>query len=186
MYSPQRSYEVSGITGTVGAALAQDSVVFAMLVGPNAELWAFPDAIRLAFTTIVAFTTPVTAGRRLTVHRATGGVAATGGAALGVVKKKTGAPTSVVTDVRIATTVALGIAGITVLPDPIAMLDLTAFGAAGGRAERIYEFNPASYVPPHGIAPGELLVVKTPAVFDAVGTWQLAADVHWTENNAGQ
>jgi hypothetical protein len=182
--TPQRSYTLAGITGTVGAALAQDSVVFAMFASASADLWAYLEQIRLAYTTIVPFTTPVTAARRLTLHRATGGVPATGGTQVNVVKNKTGAPASIITDARIAAAVALGIAGITVLPDPIATLDLTSVGAAGGRLEQVYDMTPPKYSP-HAIVPGELLVIKDPVAMDAAGTWQLAVAVRWREDLPG-
>lgn len=127
-YNRGHGYGVAGMSGIVGAALAQDSVVFALLCGPQAgesvaskRLGVYLERLRVAFTTIVAFTTPITAGRRLGIYRASGGVAATGGAALGVAKKDAGAPTSVVADARIATSAALGVAGITREANPIAL-----------------------------------------------------------------
>lgn len=185
MQSPQRSYAVAGVTGTVAAALAQDAIVFAMLLAPASEMWAYLDQLRLAFTTVVAFTTPITAGRRLAVYRASG-VAATGGAALGVVKKKTGAPTSNITSARIATNGALGVAGIAREADPIFSLDLTSVGAAGARLEAVYEMSPSSANPPPSLQPGELLVVSNPVAMDAAGTWQLGVTAHWQEGLPGQ
>lgn len=178
--TPQRSYAVAGISGTVGAALAANSVVFAMLASPTAELWAYLEQIRLSFTTIVAFGTPVTAGRRLGVYRATGGVAATGGTALGVVKKKgASVPASVITDVRIAAAAALGVAGIVRDADPLIVMDLVHVGAAGARTEFVYEYKAPKT--PHAILPGELLVVSNPAAMDAAGTWQLGVTVDWRD-----
>jgi hypothetical protein len=175
-----RAYSVSGVTGTVAAALAQDAIVFAMLVDPAGGLWSYLEAIRLAFTTIVAFGTPITAGRRLGLYRATGGVAATGGAAMVVKSKHQGGPASVVTSARIATTGGLTVGGITRDADPLAVADLVHVGAAGARAEFLYDF--LSPRTPHKIVAGDLLVISTPVAMDAGGTWQLGVTVDWRDN----
>lgn len=180
-------FGAAGVSGTIAAALAQDSIVFAMLCGPQAStsvrdrLSVYLDRLRIAFTTIGAFTTPITAGRRLGIYRASGAVAATGGTALGVAKKDTNAPTSVVTDVRIASTAALTVAGITREANPIGVLDLTHVGGAGGRQDLIYEMS-AAISSEEVIDPGELLVISSPVAMDAAGTWQLSVDeCHWIE-----
>ncbi len=161
-------YAVAGMSGTIGAALAADSLVFAMyLPSTPGGVFACIDYLRLAFTTIVAFTTPVTAARRLGVYRAVG-AAATGGTPLTIVKKDTAiVDNSAITDARIATTAALGAAGITRDADDkcIAVLDLAHVGAAGGRQEFVYELG-AAMVSPIELNPntvgGELLVVSNP------------------------
>lgn len=186
-YNRGHGFGVSGISGTIAAALAQDSIILAILCGPQGgiavrdQLSMYYDRLRLAITTIVAFTTPITAARRIAVYRASGGVAATGGAALGVVKKDTNAPASICTSARIATTAALTVAGITREADPIATLDLTHVGAAGARQEMIYELS-APMNSEQAINPGELLVVSNPVAMDAAGTFQLSVDeAHWIE-----
>lgn len=180
-------YGVSGVSGVVAAALAQDAVILSLLCDPQVSLASTPrqklgmyfDRVRLAFTTIVAFTTPITAARRLGIYRAAG-VAATGGTALPVVKKDTNAPTSVCTDARIAAAGALGFTAAREA-SPIMTLDLTHVGTAGARQEFVYELAaPANN--PFAINPGELLVVSNPVVMDAAGTFQLSVDeLHWIE-----
>lgn len=185
-------YSASGVTGTMAAALAQDSLVFAMrcdaqnsFVFDKNRLRSYLDTLRLDFTTIGAFTTPITPARRLAVYRAAG-PAATGGAALTAVMKDTAlgaslaTPASIVTDVRIATTDALGVAGITREAAPIATLHLAHVGAAGGRVEATYAFATPQTVPP-ALNPGELLVVSNPVAMDAAGTWQLGVTAEWYE-----
>ena len=181
-------YAVSGVSGTVAAALAQDSLVFALLCDPQASITAankklgiYVDRLHLAFTTIVAFTTPITAARRLAVYRASG-PAATGGTALAVAKKDaSNAPTSVCTDVRIASNGALGAAGITREPAPIGTMDLTHVGTAGARQEFLYELAAPANAP-IAINAGQLLVVSNPVAMDAAGTWQLTVkEAHWIE-----
>jgi hypothetical protein len=179
-------YGVAGVTGTMAAGLAQDSIVFALFNGAQGsvnaadQLHLYLERLRLAFTTIAAFTTAITAGRRLGIYRATG-VAATGGTALTVAKKDTNAPATVVADARIATTAALGVVGITREAAPIALLDLVHVGAAGARQDFLFELaTPLNCE--EAIAPGELLVVSNPVAMDAGGTWQLSVDeCHWVE-----
>jgi hypothetical protein len=161
----------------MAAALAADSIVFAMRADPAGLKRLNVGRVRLMFTTIVAFTTPITAARRLGLYRATA-AAATGGAALTPVAKDTGhAPGSGVSDARIATTAALGVAGLVREANPIGLLSLTHVGAAGGYIERLYELD--GPVAPAVLTPGDLLVVSNPVAMDAAGTWQLAVDVDY-------
>lgn len=188
-YNRGYGYGVVGVTGTMAAALAADSLVFAMLNGLQAsaatsnQLRIYLERLRLAFTTIGAFTTVIDAGRRLAVYRATGGVAATGGTALTVIPRDSTSQSSAIADARIATTAALTnpSADIVLNGAPIAQMDLTAFGAAGGRQEWTFDLAaPAG----HEIVlqPGELIVVVNPQAMDAAGTWQLAInELAWTE-----
>jgi hypothetical protein len=180
-------YGVAGKSGTIGAALAIDSLVFAMLCDPQAgepvaskRTNVYVDRLELAFTTIAAFTVPVVAGRGLGVYRAAG-VAATGGTALAVAKKDTNAPASIVTDVRISAAAALGVAGIVREAAPIGFMPLTHVGAAGGHATFLFELAAPMNVD-QALQPGELLVVSNPVAMDAGGTWQLTVkECHWYE-----
>jgi len=182
-------YAVSGVSGTIAAGLAQDSLVLALLCDPaqgnvaaNHKLGMYFDRLPLAFTTVAAFTTPVTPGRRLGVYRATGGQAATGGTTLAVAKKDAAnAPASVCTSALIAAASALGGAGITREATPIGTMDLTHVGTAGARQEFLFELAAPGNAP-IAINPGELLVVSNPVVMDAGGTWQLTVkEAHWIE-----
>ncbi len=182
-------YAISGMSGTIGAGLAQDSLVLALLCDPvqgnvaaNHKLGMYFDRLAIAFTTIAAFTTPVTAGRRLGVYRATGGQPATGGTALAIAKKDAAnAPASVCASALIAAAGALGTAGITREATPIGTMDLTHVGAAGARQDFLFELAAPANAP-IAINPGELLVVSNPVTFDAGGTWQLTLkEAHWIE-----
>jgi len=181
-------YAVSGVSGTIAAGLAQDSVVLALLCDPqlgisaaNRKLAMYFDRIALAFTTIATFTAQVSPSRRLGVYRAAG-PAATGGSPLAIAKKDAvNAPASVCTSALIAATGALGAASLTREATPIGTLDLVHVGAAGARQEFLFELatpGNAEIV----IAPGELLVVSNPVAMDAGGTWQLTVkEAHWIE-----
>jgi hypothetical protein len=178
-------YTMAAITGTMAAALAQDSVVWAMRAAPNPAsgpktLPIQVDGLYLAFTTIVAFTTAVTAGRRLGIYKGT--VASpTGGAAIVPVAKRTndaGADNGLEASPRISTTATLTVGSFVRAADPVGLLDLTAFGAAGARAEKYWPFLD-SVEGPVILEPGELLVVSNPVAMDAAGTWQLLVEADY-------
>lgn len=178
-------YSIGAVTGTIAAALGANSAVFAMRVDPGSAVKAYIERLALQYTTIVAYTTPITAGRRLAIFRGSG-AAASGGTALATIaaKDSTGAVSEVAAasggDARIATTGALTVTGITFEADPIAILTLTHVGAAGGYIERIFEFH-ATENGPIILQPGQVLAVRNPAAMDAAGTWQLGVNAMWCE-----
>jgi len=179
-------YALAVQTGTMAAALGADSIVFALRADTTAAsvTGVYVDRMRLAFQTIVAFTTPITAGRRLGIFRASNaGAEVTGGTDVkaSIRKKDTNAPASSVALALIATTAALTAGGLSREAAPLAHLDLVSVGAAGGRLEHIYELantNPQEWC----INPGEYLVISNPAAMDAAGTWQLTVnELSWYE-----
>lgn len=171
-------YGVAGVTGTIAAALAQDSLVYAMRCDPALVGIVEIRRVRLQWTTIVAFTTPITAGRQLGIYRAAG-AATSGGAALAAVALDTaGAGAgSGLSDVRIATTAALGVAGVVREANARARMTAVHVGAAGVFFEELYEFYGESA--PFELNPGELMVVSNPVAMDAAGTWQLGVTVDY-------
>ena len=180
-------YAVSGITGTIAAALGANSSVFCMRYDPAAGAKILVvDRIKLMFTTIVAFTTPVTAGRRLALFRGNG-AASSGGAQLvctNAQKSTSYADTELTTanggDCRIATTGALTVTGITFETDPFRTMTLVHVGAAGAYVEATWEFS-AHECAPLILQPGQCLAIRNPAAMDAAGTWQLGVNVDWYE-----
>lgn len=181
-----RNFAIAGTTGTIGAALAANSSVFAMRLDPGAgSINAYIERIRLQYTTIVAYTTPVTAGRRLALYRGSG-AAASGGTSITTVAKK--GSTSIDSEIEtaqggaasIATTGALIVTGITYETNQIAEMSLTHVGAAGAFSEVLWEFA-ATESAPIVLAPGQLIAIRNPAAMDAAGTWQLTVRVDWHE-----
>lgn len=180
-------YAHSSMTGAIAAALAINSPVFAMRLDAGAGgIRAYIDSVRLQYTTLVAFTVPVTAGRRLALYRGSG-AATTGGAGVAIAVKKDTvfSPLSEFDlaqggDIRIATTGALGVAGITWEAEPIAIMTLSHVGAAGNHAEAIFEFG-AGKSAELVLQPGQVLGIRAPQAFDAAGTWQLGVNVQWRE-----
>ena len=180
------AYCTSNITGTIVAALGANSSVFAMRLNPGSTTPAYIERIRLQFTTIVAFTTPVTAGRRLALFRGAGAAASGGTAIAAAVRKDTtfGSNSQFDAsnggDMRIATTGALTVTGITFETAPIRLMTLTHVGAAGGHYETIWEFS-TSENHPIVLQAGQLLAIRNPVAMDAAGTWTLGANVDWHE-----
>ena len=184
-------FTYAGMTGVIGAALASNSSVFAMRLSPTAgSIKAFVHKVRLLYVTTVAYTTPITAGRRLCLWRGSGAAASSGtGVVTGTVAQKDTnfaggngqCDVSAGGDIRIATTGALTTTGITFETEPLAALLLAQAGNAGNFVERIYEYSPISGYPVI-LNAGQLLAVRTPNAFDAAGTWQLAVEVEWQES----
>lgn len=181
-----RNFSIAATTGTIAAALAANSSVFAMRLDPGAgSINAYIERIRLQYTTIVAYTTPVTAGRRLALYRGSGAAASSGTAITTVAKKDSGSIDSEIEtaqggDARIATTGALTVTGITFETNQIAEVSLTHVGAAGGFIEEVWGFS-ATKSAPIVLSPGQLIAIRNPAAMDAAGTWQLAVRVDWHE-----
>lgn len=176
------SYAATGPTGTIAAALAANSSVFTMRSDPaaGASYKIYIARIRVEFTTIVAFTTPITAARRLALFRGSGATPS-GGTALTVVKKDTADGASKVIDARIATTGALTVTGVTFETAPIREMMLVHVGAAGAYTDRVWEFNSTDAGGELVLNQGELLAVRNPAAMDAAGTFQLEVLVDWFE-----
>lgn len=182
------SYAVANITGTIAAALGANSSVFAMRLDPaaGASYKAYIERIRLQFTTIAAFTVPVTAGRRLALFRGAGAAASGGTAIAAAAKKDTADGNSQFNsgeggDMRIATTAALTVTGITFETQELRAMTLVHVGAAGNFMEQVWEFNATDSGGPIALNQGELLAIRNPAAMDAAGTWQLGVNVDWVE-----
>ena len=180
-----RGYTMAATTGTIAAALAANSTVLALRMSPSAgALQAYITRVRLMYTTIVAYTTPVTAGRRLGLYRGAGAAASGGTAVADFTQKDASAAASQCAagqggDARIATTGALTVTGITYESQPIVEVPLTHVGAAGAFADYSFEFDMLPH--PITLAAGQLLAVRNPAAMDAAGTWQLTAVIEWHE-----
>lgn len=172
-----RGFSISGITGIVAAALAADSVVFAMRCAPATNRRRlYVERVRLQFTTLTAFATPVVAARRLGLYR--GSTAAlTDGAALTPVLKDGSTQDAtddlaVISDARISTTAALTPGTFVREANEIDQISLSHVGASGGQHNEVIEFPD-----PQQLLPGELLVVSNQVAMDAGGTFQLQVSV---------
>lgn len=176
-------FGVGATSGTIAAALAANSTVFAMRLDPGATRRAFIERVHVEWATIVAFTTAVTAGRRLALYRAQLSSNPTGGTAIAAAMSKHGiSDTSEFSaanggDMRISSTGTLTIAG-TVDAAPFAEMTLTHVGAAGGFASAEL-VTPSTQ--PIQLDPGQGIVIRNPVAMDAAGTWQLSVEVEWFE-----
>ncbi len=179
------AYATSGITGTMAAALASLSPVFLMRAATGAgSRVAQIDRIRLQYTTIVVYTTPLTVGRRLSVFRGTSSCPVTsGGAAIDPNPPKHLAIGASMFDsagggdARVATTGTLTATNVTFETAPLKIMPLSHVGNAGNFFEQVMDFQDH----PLTIRAGEVLAVRAGQAFDAAGTWQLAVMVEWRE-----
>jgi hypothetical protein len=181
------SYTVSGMSGQLTAALGANSSFFAMRMDPSAgaSYKAYIDKIRLEWTTTIAFTTPITAGRRLALFRGSGAAASSGTALVPVKKDTSDGNTQFLSaeggDIRISNTGILTVTGITYEADPLRVASLTHAGSAGAFREVIWEFDPGSASGAVVLRQGELIAIRNPIAMDAVGQWQIAVTVDWHE-----
>lgn len=178
-------YAVTANTGTMAAGLAGNATVFAMRMDPGSAKNAWIDSIRLRWTTIAAFTTAVTATRALSIVRGSG-AATSGGTSIPVATKKDTAygasefDLSLGGDMRIASTGALTVTGITYETTYFANISLIHVGAIGAYYETVYEYAVRNH--PIELHAGELLAVRCgPTAMDGGGTWVLSVEVNWRE-----
>jgi hypothetical protein len=180
------NYVVSAKSGIIGATAAAGAAVFAMRLDPGSAKRAWIDMIKLRWTTVAAFTTPVTATRSIVITRGSG-AAASGGTAIATATKKDSTygasefDTSLGGDMRISTTGALTVTGITWESANIAEQTLIQVGAAGGYVEAVYEYSNRN----HAIEmnAGEVLGIRVgPSAMDAAGTWVLNVEIAWRES----
>lgn len=182
-------YTLLAQTGTMAAALAANSVVFAMQAAADAA--ATPnlpkratlviDALRLTYTAIVASASVVVAGRQLNVYRtAPPQTHPTGGTAVTPLPKNTldvGSDTGLAVAAQVATTGALTITGFTRGTAILGVLDLSTAAAVGSKVEKFWEF--AGTAGALELAPGEFLSISNPAAFDLLLTWQLIIELDY-------
>jgi hypothetical protein len=165
---PFNGCKFSGSTGVMAAALAADAAAFTLRYpDTGVELWAL-QWLHVHVTCLDAFTTPVTAGRRLHLVRSTDvDSAASGGAALDVVRNDSRYTSEVLPVGRISTTAALTTTGISFDTAAVARLALSQVGTSGADYDELWAFED-----PLILIPGQTVALTAGALFDAVGTWQ--------------
>jgi hypothetical protein len=181
------AYVIAAKSGTIAAALAAGACVFGMRLNPSSgAMKAYIDSIRIRYTTIVPFTTPVTATRSLVVTRGAGG-AISGGTNIPVANPKETAYAASQFDqavggsVAIATTGALTTTGITWETVNFGEPTLIHCGTAGAYYEVIYEYSVRSH--PIELLAGQLIGLRVGAsAMDAGGTWVTDVEVNWHES----
>lgn len=179
------AYATSGITGTMAAALASLAPVFLMRAATAAgERIAQIDRIRLQYTTLVSYTTPITVGRRLALFRGVSSspVTSGGGAIDPNPPKLLSMGASVFDsagggDVRIATTATLTATNVVFETVPLKIMPLVHVGSAGNFMEQVMDFQEH----PLTLRAGEVMAIRAGQAFDAAGTWALAVMVEWRE-----
>lgn len=178
-------YVVANKTGTIAAALAANGTVFAMRLNPGYSGKAYIEAMKIRFTTIVAYTVPITQTRELVLVRGSG-AATSGGTAIAAATTKDsdyGASNfnaALGGDIRIATTGALTVTGITFDATNQGQMSLIHVGNAGAFYEHVWEWSNRAHA--LELKPGELLAIRNgAAAMDAAGTWAISVEVQWRE-----
>lgn len=179
------TFVYSSKTQVMAAALAANSVVFGMQVGtfPDSSSYEYIARIRLQWTTITAFATPVTAGRGLRWSEGNN-VSPTGGTLLLPLNKTNFGASSLFGPLgitRIATTVALG--GIAPAGPSGGEFVLSGYGNAGASVSYEWDFSkvsPLGFTQLSSVSTRSgltSLVIFNPQAMDAGGTWELAVEV---------
>jgi hypothetical protein len=162
-----RGQSFAGVTGTMAAALASGAAVFAARYPLAATNRFLVQWVHLHYVTLVAYTVPLTAGRRLHLVRGAG-ADASGGTDIDVVRNQSDLTAESVLTGKVATTGALTITSITFETAVRARLLLAQAGNAGNDYDEIWTFDE-----PLILVPGQLLGIVAGQAFDAAGTWQL-------------
>jgi hypothetical protein len=165
---PFNGCKFSGSTGVMAAALAADAAAFTLRYpDTGTKLWAL-QWLHIHVTCLTAFTTPVTAGRRLHLVRSTDvDSAASGGAAVDVVRNDSRYTSEVLPVGRISTTAALTTTGIIFDTAAVARLALSQVGTSGADYDELWTFDD-----PLILIPGQTVALTAGALFDTAGTWQ--------------
>lgn len=165
---PFNGCKFSASTGVMAAGLAADAAAFTLRYpDTGTKLWAL-QWLHVHVSCLTAFTTPVTAGRRLHLVRSTDvDAAASGGAAVDVVRNDSRYTTETLPVGRIATTAALTTTGIIFDTAAAARLALSQVGASGADYDEVWTFDD-----PLILIPGQTVAITAGALFDAGGTWQ--------------
>jgi hypothetical protein len=189
--SPTHGGNSATLTGATWTANAAVDVCFYITEGTTnntAPINAIITRIFFQYTTIVPFTTPVTAGRALSFYRGAG-AAATGGTSIATfAKKNTSSPIAQMESflgggASVATTGALTTTNMVFDNTEVKRIGLAHLGTAG--ANYTYEFFDLAVNSILVLHPGELLAVRNPAAMDAGGTWTLNLSVDWIETGDG-
>lgn len=191
----ERGQAGSASTGTI-AATASSNDKFWTLRYP--EITPMPGAspyqgkrlyvqrIVVQWTTIVTFTTAVTAGRVLHLHRGapTAGTASnpSGGSAFNMVRKRsdTTSTDEVLAVGRVASTGALTTTGLTFETNAIRTFNAVDLGTSGNSKTVEWRFD-GVVADPIYLLPGEVLAIAAGQNMDAAGTFQLVVDVDAVE-----
>lgn len=187
-------YRICAKSGVIGAAAAANSIFFSMRPGtpdsPEFPAVVTIQKIRLQYTTITAFTVPVTAGRSLAIGTSQSGATAAGGTLISSPFNKGGGFETSVLDsgldgqIMMATTAPLSGVTLQAGQPRFAELSLAGYGAAGATVDKTWDLscNDADPLIIATQATGrfanyEQLVLFNPAAMDAAGTFEIVLEL---------
>jgi hypothetical protein len=180
-------YSIGAETGAVAATLAADSPLFSFRWG-NRDNFAVLDYVAVSVAVSGAITTALVTGLEIVPARAftasdSGGTALTpAGASNNDQKLKTNFSTSLVTDIRIATTGTLTAGTRTLDPFSIAQVLFgtgTAVGTTMLANTVLFDRSTNSY--PFVMSQDEGFIIANPLAGPADGTFRVSVTVRWTE-----
>lgn len=194
-----QAWSLTGTTGIMAAALAADSVVFAMGAVADASLATSPNAPRRApleieslqmiFTAIVAGGAAPVSTQVLKLFKASDNAQTmpVGGAALTALPKRTldaGSDSGMIGNAaRISTTVGLTQTGFVRGTVPLATFDLATGGLAIG-TRLVFEFSEQVNGAPIQLDPGEILCLSNTTIFQILLTWSLTVNVDYRRRDS--
>jgi hypothetical protein len=176
---------VAGTSGRIAAGLLANDFVFGIripadYVKSNVSLPVYLERVEIDWTCLTAFTVPVTAGRRLSISRASVsplGGSISGGQTMSFTRKSASQSTTplpfATAETLIATTGALTVVNPASFPPigSIGNLSLSGFGNAGNTTSKIFRFTGEDTAPVKFVA-NDCLIVWAPQTFDAGGEWE--------------
>jgi hypothetical protein len=177
----ENSWVSAAMTGTVAAGAVALADVFWLCRTPTAAAGKTPmviERIRVRFTCLTAFTTPVTANRALGLCILPALPALVGTAPLANNFRKQNLFGGGATDAQVAacnTTPFNAAASPPAITDVFGVMSLAAFGTSGASLEKTWEFNTGSAVMAN-VIPGQIIALVSPFGMDAAGTFQLAVE----------
>lgn len=179
------TYSLSTVTGSITAAAAANGCFFALRNSPANLRNVHVSQFRVQYVVTTAFTTAITAARRLSLYRgsgaaASGGTALTAPAQLHPFTPASGVMAVLGGDARVSSTTSLTVTGITFETQEVESFQLAGYGAAGSLAvfDRRYDSAGSKRLE---LRPGELIGLRNPAAMGAAGVWQIAIDLEWFE-----
>lgn len=187
----QCCYRISGSTQVIPAGFAANAIVFGMRgIDPTEpRLRAYIERVRLQFTCITAFATPITAGRALALAGISSASPFTGGVNVKPCAKGGNDFASVFDaaaggQAMISTTTALAGNTVNLTSGRFLTLSLSAAGNAGDVVDHTFDFTGERTAPIDmrslPLRPN-FLGLFTPQAMDAGGTWELVVEVDTNE-----
>lgn len=194
-----QAWSLTGTTGTMAAALAANSVVFAMGAVADVSLATQPnsprrapleiESLQMIFTAIVAGGAAPVGTQVLRLFKGSDNAQTmpSSGTALTALPKRTldaGGDSGLIGNAaQIAGTAGLTLTGFVRGTVPLATFDLATGGTAIGN-RLVFDFSEQLNGAPLMLDPGEILCVSNPTIFQGTMTWSLTVNVDYRRRDS--